>query len=117
MILWLAPAVLASMICSVAWHLLSGGGVADLSSAFGFGLITLLFTIGGSAFLTLMFARMRSTPNALRYVALVALGCVAGVVPMLWATSDFRIAGAIYGTTTACIWCAAHLLLYRSDVR
>ena len=115
--LWIAPAVLASLICTAAWHLLSGGSVADMDVALGFALDTVVFTVAGSALLTLMFVRMRSTPFLVRYFALLALGIGAGAVAMLWATSEFRLAGAIFGGTTAVIWCATHHLLYGPDVR
>lgn len=84
---------------------------------FGFALNTIVLTVAGSAFLTLMFVRMRSTPYLVRYLALLALGIGAGAVAMLWATTEFRMAGAFFGGTTACFWCATHLLLYGPDVR
>lgn len=113
--LWLAPAVLASFICTLAWHLMLGGGISDLRFAFAIMLATLMFTIGGSGILILLFARMRPTPVVLRYIALVAFGCGAGAFAMFWTSSEFRVAGSIYGVVTACLWCVVHMLLYPSE--
>lgn len=114
--LWLAPALLASAVCTVAWHLLAGGRVSGLPFAYGLAAFSLVFTATGSALLMLAFDRMRPAHVWLRYGALLALGAVAGGLMLGWGTSTAWTLGATYGAATAGFWIATHKILYGSEM-
>jgi len=106
---WLAPPVLGSTLCTLIWHLTFG-----ISPALFIGVMSLLFTVGGSTILTLMYAQMSDRSVAARYVALTAVGPILGGLVLLVLTqqSVFMMMGAFYGATTAALWVVMHRLLY-----
>lgn len=107
----LGAAVLASLTCTTVWRLadpgfLHAGEVAIV------GWVTLLFTMAGSAALTLLFALTGPWPVALRYVLLLIFGPVTGALVFLGVPALAAI-GAAYGAATSCFWVGLHWAIYR----
>ena len=115
--LWIIPALLASALCSIGWHLWAGGKLNDLQIVYGIAAVSLIFTAGGSALLVLAFAFMRPAPVWSRYVALLALGAVAGGLMLWWGSFEGLKLGTTYGLVTAAFWVVAHKMLYGRRAR
>ena len=116
-VLWLGPAMLAAFLCTAVLHLMSGGELTDWRSALSMALVTLFFTVGGSALLTLVYSSIGFLPSGARYLVLVVVGVIAGGAFMLLALAgSLMLAGMAYGATTACLWAGFHAMLFgRSD--
>jgi hypothetical protein len=114
---WLVPPLLASFALTAIVQIATGGQLSGngLRVVGWLAITTLLFTVPGSALLSLAFAwaESRGLPLLGRYVALIALGAIAGSLAMTFGTSTAVIAGCLYGTATAVIWVALHRTLYR----
>lgn len=115
---WLAPALLASLGCTIAWHWSSGGDMSEpeIRVTAAIATTSLLYTLGGSALLALVFAwsRGRSIPLSARYALIVATGSAAGVALMApFGTPEFMRVGLIYGLVTALCWVAVHRTICR----
>lgn len=109
---WLAPPLLASVLCTAAWQV-GRGHSPSWQPMVAVAATSLLFTIGGSTFLTLAFVRMSALSNAVRYLALIFMGVgVGGAVMSLLSRPAFFALGAAYGGTTACLWALFHRLIY-----
>jgi hypothetical protein len=111
---WLGAALIGSSGGTFLWLLALGEihSVTAWNDEFDFALITLPFTIAGSAFLILIFSGlgrwMVSLPQ--RYGLLVLIGAVTGSVLMFWFDMG---AGMVYGTATAISWVVLHLAVYQ----
>ncbi len=121
---WLLPAVLASVLCTLAWWFVGGletgvarPGVQPWAFVYGIGVISLPFTLIGSAALGLWFRLMaaRSVPFRYAFLPLFGAGAGAAVMLLLGAAESptFIKAGAAYGFVTASLWIAAHSVLGR----
>jgi hypothetical protein len=124
--IWLVAPLLASSLCTLGWTVIAEGDkgwivtadekMADLRFAVAIGIASLIYTIGGSTMLSLMFAGMsaRSAPH--RYFILLVLGAVAGGFLMLVSGGSWLLitAGTIYGVVTACFWVALHSVVHGS---
>jgi hypothetical protein len=110
---WLAPPLLASVLCTVAWQVVWGNSTYP-SSLLAAGVMSLPFTLGGSTLLTLVFARMSAPSSVVRYLVLMVTGVVVGgsVMLLLSGPSKFAVAGAAYGGATASLWVLFHRLIY-----
>lgn len=110
---WLAPPLLASLLCTAVWQI-AWGHPTYWGPLVAVGVVSLLFTIAGSTLLMLAFARMSAWANTLRYLVLVLLGVGAGGAVMLLVSgpSPFALAGAAYGGTTAGLWALFHRAIY-----
>jgi hypothetical protein len=129
MVVWLAPAVLASVVCTVAWWSLGGlkigdtrPGVQPWALAYGIGVLSMPFTLIGSAALGLWFRLMADRSVTFRYAFLLLFGTAAGAIVMLLLgavqSTALITAGAAYGFVTAIFWVAAHSMIgSRSLVR
>ncbi|OIQ65153.1 hypothetical protein GALL_532900 [mine drainage metagenome] len=113
---WLGAPLFASLLCTVVWHIVSGGRFMDWRPWVAIGLMSLIFTFGGSTILALLFSAMTSRSIVYRYLFLVVFGVTAGGTWTLFlGVSPTGVeAGAIYGFVTACVWVALHRLIYRS---
>lgn len=111
---WLGAPFLASFICTAVWGLAAGR--SDWRPFFGVGVMSLIFTVGGSAFLSLLFRTMSARPVVGRYAVLIGFGALAGFATMgsLGASSPLIWAGLVYGVATACLWVGLHRALHRS---
>jgi hypothetical protein len=117
LIVWLGAAVVASFGCTTILHFAMGGDTSEAGfrAILGLGLVTLIFTIAGSAALTLAFAAVgqRGLSLGMRYVVLIGLGAAAGGAVMLpFRTSDTVVAGVVYGVATASVWVGLHRAIY-----
>lgn len=116
--LWLAPAILASIVCTLVWHWSLGGGTSgpELGMAAALGVTSLIFTLGGSALLTLAFAWSggRSIHILVRYGLIVAIGGgVGGAMMLPLGTAGSIGTGVSYGLATGLFWIALHRAIYR----
>ena len=124
--IWLGAPLLASLLCTLGWTVIAGGKMvwsitadgtmANLRVAVSMGMASVLFTIGGSTVLSLMFAGLSALPTVNRYFILVGFGAIAGGFLMLFlgAPPVGITAGAIYGVVTACFWVGLHSAVHRS---
>ncbi len=117
LLLWIGAAVLGAFGCTALANLALGGGWSedDVRGVLALGLGTLIFTLGGSAFLVLVFAWMErwSMPPMARYGTLILVGAAAGAAVMLpFGTPASSAAGLAYGVATAMAWAALHRILF-----
>ena len=115
---WLAPALLASLGCTIAWHWSLGGEMSEPEIRITATIVTtsLPYTLGGSALLALVFAwsRGRGIPLGARYGLIVATGSTVGIALMApLGTSELMRVGFIYGLVTALCWITLHRAIYR----
>jgi hypothetical protein len=113
---WLGAAVLGSASCTLVWNLFGGSwsGVG-LRHVVGIAAATLMFTVPGSALLSLAFAwsGRRGLPLTLRRALLVLLGALAGAGMMLPLGGLQSVTlGGVYGAATAAAWVGLHMVLY-----
>lgn len=118
--MWLAPALLGSFgFTAVALFAMDGqSNFAKL--VLGLGAMSLIFTLGGSALLGLVFAWTwgRGLPLAGRYVVQIMVGALTGGALLLPAGNvSTALIGVTYGFVTACAWVATHWALYRAVAR
>ena len=113
---WLGAPVLASALCTTVWSWTASDAMSDRRIAVSLGLASLMFTIGGSTFLALLFAGMNALPIIHRYSILVGVGALAGGATMvvLGTTTVGIEVGAIYGVATGCLWVGLHRIVYGS---
>jgi hypothetical protein len=118
--MWLAPALLASLGLAALVGLSMGDQSNLAVHVLGLGSMSLIFTLGGSALLGLVFAWTwgRGVPLAGRYVVQVLVGALAGGALLLPAgTASAALIGGTYGLVTACVWVLTHWMLYRATTR
>lgn len=101
-------------------HILTGGtwNPHDLRPMSAIAVLTLLWTVPGSALLALCFAWTRGRGFSLegRLALTVLLGAVAGAAIMVPAgTSTAILLGLAYGLATGVAWAALHMMLYGRD--
>ena len=106
--IWLGAALIGSIVGTTGLQLISRGGWAEdeIRLLIRIGLITLFFTVPGSAFLFLSYgclARFRAGEN-FRYPILVLWGGLAGAFITSFMHSPAL--GAGYGIATALTWVA-----------
>lgn len=109
--------MLASFLCTAVWHMMAGGDLAHWRPVLSVALMTLVFTLGGAALLTLGFSSIGFLPSVARYLVVVVMGVTAGGALMLLSGGrPLMLAGMAYGATTACLWVGFHAMLFgRSD--
>jgi hypothetical protein len=122
---WIFAPLLASLLCTFAWWIAPSGawamgipiGVSNWRIAAAYSLLTMPFTVAGSAFLSLLFAGMTARPVVHRYFILVGLGALIGgaILLILGLPASFIAAGAIYGVVTACFWVGLHRAVFGSQ--
>jgi hypothetical protein len=116
--IWLGAAIIGAIGGTIGAQLIYGGkfGPSDIRFTLGFAAMTLIFTVGGSAFLALVNQALdsRNVPRHLRYAALVLTGGAAGALTLSFLGSSSVAIGAGYGTVTALAWVAL-LRLTRAD--
>lgn len=112
LVLWIGPAVLGSLICTLVFLATVEGGLSQTAIFQAGFAASLWFTLGGSALLLLAFAALRPRRIAVRYAILLALGLGAGAAMMAMFGSLFMAVGAVYGVVTAAAWIVLHRLLY-----
>jgi hypothetical protein len=106
--IWVGAALIGSVVGTVGLQLISHGGWAgeDLRSLIGIGLLTLVFTVAGSALLFLAFwrlAKLRAV-DGWSYAILVLFGGLAGAFMLSFLGASGI--GAAYGVVTALAWVA-----------
>jgi hypothetical protein len=113
---WLGAALCGSFGTTAAGVLIWGAPWAGFwASTFWWGTATLLWTVGGSAALSLAFAWMsgRSFPAFARYCVLTILGPLLGIVMLPTGTPTAALLGLVYGGATTIAWIILHRLVYR----
>ena len=108
LIVWLGAPLVASFLCTLVIEI-AGGDLSAFALRFGLGLavLSLVFTIPGSALLALIYSGLEnaSVRRAWRLFALAPCGFLAGGAAMTASGNWSTIAmGAFFGTTTALAW-------------
>ncbi len=116
--IWLGAAIIGAIGGTIGVQLIYGGkfGPSDIRFTLGLAAMTLIFTVGGSAFLALVYQAMdsRNIPRTFRYAALVVIGGAAGALTLSLLGFSSAAIGAGYGTVTALAWVAL-LRLTKAD--
>ena len=113
-VLWIGSAWLGSLIGMIGLAVLS-----PFSSPWPWIVVAaagpLLFTLGGSALLVLVFAYLRPRRIAVRYAVLLVIGPAAGAAMLgFFGTPTGLGLGAGFGFVTTVAWVTLHKLLYGS---
>ena len=113
--LWLGAALVGGFGAAVTLNALHGGGWTSLELAglFGASIIALLWTLPGSALLTLAFAwsGWSGSSAALRRVVLIPVGAAAGAAAGFFFDTGLTF-GFIFGAATAVAWGAFQWAIY-----
>src|SRR5690348_110143 len=75
---WLGAPLLASFLCTTVWDLSASRSAADRPFFAAVGVMSLIFTVSGSALLSLLFRGMSARPVIVRYAILIGFGAGAG---------------------------------------